>query len=74
MSCILKAMLRKHVATFRGQWDTYLPAVLWVYRNTPHESTQQKPSFLVYGVDYQSPTEAAFLPPEGLEFTDVGDY
>ena len=74
MNRTLKAMLRKHVAKFGGQWDMYLPGVLWAYRNTPHESTKEKPSFLLYGVDCHSPTEAALLPPEGLELTDVTDY
>lgn len=64
MNCTLKAMLRKHVAKFGGQWDMYLPGVLWAYRNTPHESTKEKPSFWLYGVDCRSPTEAALLPPK----------
>ena len=74
MNRTLKAMLRKHVAKFGGQWDTYLPGVLWAYRNTPHESTHKKPSFLLYGIDCRSPTEAALLPTEDLELTDVTDY
>ncbi len=59
----LKAMLRKHSARFGAQWDTYLPGVLWAYRNTPHESTREKPSFLLFGFDCRSPTEAALLTP-----------
>ena len=43
----LKTMLRKHAAQFGVQWDTYLYGVLWAYRNTPHESTGEKPSFLL---------------------------
>jgi len=74
MNRTLKAMLRKHVAKFGSQWDAYLPGVLWAYRNTPHESTQEKPSFLLFGVNCRSPTEAALLPPERLDCTDVADY
>ena len=74
MNRTLKAMLRKHVAKFGGQWDTYLPGVLWAYRNTPHKSTHEKPSFLLYGIDCRSPTEDALLPTENLEPTDVTDY
>ena len=70
----LKAMIRKHVAKFGSQWDQYLAGVLWAYRNTPHEATQEKPSFLLFGVDCRSPTEAALLPPEPLEPTEVTDY
>lgn len=47
----LKTMLRKHAAQFGVQWDTYLYGVLWAYRNTPHESTGEKPSFVLYGHD-----------------------
>ena len=58
----LKTMLRKHAATFGNQWDRYLPGLLWAYRNTLHESTGEKPSFLLYGLDSRSPTKAAFIP------------
>ena len=70
----LKSMLRKHAAKHGAQWDTYLHAVLWAYRNTPHESTGEKPSFLLYGHDCHSPTEAALLPPGGMEPVEVEDY
>ena len=70
----LKTMLRKHAATYGNQWDTYLPGVLWAYRNTPHESTGEKPSFLLFGVDCRTPTEAALLPTHPLQPVDVCDY
>ncbi len=57
----LKTVLRKHAAVF-GE-NTYLYGV--AYRNVPHESTGEKPSFLLYGVD---PTEAAEVD------LDVADY
>jgi len=44
----LKFMLRKHVSKFGMQWDTYLHGALWAYRNTPHSSTREKPSFLLW--------------------------
>ena len=59
----LKTMLRKQAAVFGNQWDRYLSGVLWAYRNTAHDSTQEKPSFLFFGVDCRTPTEAAILPP-----------
>ena len=74
MNCTLKAMLRKHTAKFGKQWDQFLPGVLWAYRNTPHESTKEKPSFLLFGVDLRSPTEAALLPPRTIESVDLTDY
>ena len=74
MNRTLKSMLRKHVAKFGSQWDRYLPGVLWAYRNTPHESTKEKPSFLLYGVDLRSPTEAALLPTEQPGLIEISDY
>ena len=70
----LKAMLRKHASQFGTQWDTYLPGVLWAYRNTIHEATGEKPSFLLFGIDCRTPTEAALLPSSPLEPVDITDY
>ena len=58
----LKTMLRKHAGRFGVQWDTFLAGALWSYRNTPHSSTGEKPSFLMFGVDCRSPTEVAISP------------
>ena len=58
----LKTMLRKHVESWGKQWDKHLYAVLYAYRNTPHESTGEKPSYLLFGKDLRTPTEAAYLP------------
>ena len=71
---MLESILRKHAATFGVQWDRYLPGVLWAYRNTPHESTGEKPSFLMFGKDLRTPTEAALLPVHHLEPNTVEDY
>ena len=70
----LKGMLRKHAAKYGTQWDTYLHGVLWAYRNTPHESTGEKPTFLLYGFDCRSQTETALLPPRQVEPVAVDDY
>lgn len=59
----LKSMLRKHASKFGNQWDNYLLAVLWAYRNTSHESTGEKPSFLLFGTD---PTDVAYQNPTTL--------
>ena len=67
-------MLRKHAAKFGRQWDRYLSSVLWAYRNTPHESTKEKPSFLLFGIDCRTSTEAASLPPTTGEPVDLSDY
>ena len=59
---------------FGRQWDRHLPAVLWAYRNVPHESTGEKPSFLLFGIDCRSPTDAAILPSIPVEPVDLSDY
>ena len=67
-------MLRTHAGRFRLEWDWYLPGVLWAYRNTPHESTGEKPSFLMFGVDLKTPSQAALFPPRPLTPTTVVSY
>lgn len=74
MNRTLKAMLRKHAVKFGPQWDKYSPGVLWAYRNAPHCATGEKPSFLMFGLDLRSPTEAALLPPEPFSPCDLTDY
>jgi len=67
-------MLQKHADKYGEQWDRHLPGVLWAYRNTPHESTKEKPSFLLFGFDCRSPTEAVMLPPSPMAVVDITDY
>ena len=67
-------MLCSHASKYGLQWDRYLSGVLWAYRNTPHESTGEKPFFLMYGLDCKGPTEAAFLPLNMVQPTDFTDY
>ena len=67
-------MLRKNSAKFGAEWDTYLPGALWAYRNTPHTSTGEKPSYLLFGYDCRSLTEAALLPATSHEPVDISDY
>ena len=73
-NCTLKAMLWKRVDQFGAQWDKTLSAALWTYHNTPHESTGEKLSFLLLGMDCRSPTEAALLPPTSATLTNIKDY
>ena len=61
LNCTLKTMLRKRAVEFGTQWDRHLPGLLWENRNTPHEYTGEKPSFLLFGWDSHSPTEAALI-------------
>ena len=71
----LKTMLRKRAAQFGVQWDNHLPALLWAYRNAPHDSTGEKPSFLLFGWDCRSPMEASLLPvSQDVPHTAIRDY
>ena len=71
----LKTMLRKRAAHFGVQLDNHLPALLWAYRNTPHDSTGKKPSFLVFGWDCRLLIEASLLPVDkDAQYTTVADY
>ena len=70
----LKAMLRKRAAQFGAQWDKHLPGLLWAYRNTPHDSTGEKPSFLLFGWDCRSPLESTLLPVEPAQPVTIEDY
>ena len=49
-------------------------SVMLIPKYSPHEATKEKLSYLLFGFDYRSPTEAAFLPAEIHGFTDVRDY
>lgn len=69
----LKSLLRKHAVKFGRQWYRHLPAVLWAYRNVPHESTGEKPFFLLFSIDCRSPTDAAILPSTPVEPVDLSD-
>ena len=67
-------MLQKQAAKYGAQWDQYIHGVVWAYRNTPHSSTGEKPSYLLFGMDCRTPTEAALLPPKPLRTTEISDY
>ena len=66
-------MLRKQAAKYGAQWDQYIHGVVWTCQNTPHSSTG-KPSYLLFGMDCCTPTEAALLPPKPLRTTEISDY
>ena len=67
-------MIRKHVQKFGNNWDKFLPGLLWAYRNVPHDSTGEKPSFFLFGYNCRSPTEAALAPVTTPQPTQLEDY
>ena len=67
-------LLRKQAVKFGRQWDLHILAVLWAYRNVPHTSTGEKPSYLLFGFYLRSPTDAALYPESSADPVDVSDY
>jgi len=71
----LTAMLAKTVAEDGGQdWDEHLPYVLFAYRASQQDSTQESPFFLVYGRDPRLPTPAALCPEQVRRNVDLREY
>ena len=70
----LKTMLRKRAAQYGIHWDKHLPGILWAYRTTPHDTTGEKSSMLLFGWDCKSPSEAAMLPLDVAQPMVVADY
>ena len=54
-----------------GQVPTWCTMDLQEY---PRESTLEKPSFLLFGLDCRHPTEAAFMPQTLMDPVIVTDY
>ena len=61
-----------HLSLVLSEIRTYLPGVLWAYQNTIHEATGEKPPFLLFSIDSQTPTDV-LLPSSPLEPVDVTD-
>ena len=53
----LKSMLRKFVGNNQKDWDSYLPYVLFAYREVPQESTGFSPFELLYGRRVRGPLD-----------------
>jgi len=70
----LKAMLKKHAHRFGSQWDRFLYGVQWAYQNTPHNTTGEKPSFLLFGTELRTPSEAVLCSPTPMHHLELEDY
>ncbi|XP_040061897.1 uncharacterized protein LOC120836874 [Ixodes scapularis] len=44
-----KAMLRHVIQDHRGQWDKYVPCLLWAYHEVPNETTGVSPFKMMFG-------------------------
>ena len=49
--------LKKKLEACKGKWAEELPGVLWAYRTTPRNATEECPFSLVYGAEVIIPTE-----------------
>ncbi|KAL0430498.1 UNVERIFIED_CONTAM: hypothetical protein Sradi_0675800 [Sesamum radiatum] len=54
---IILQQLKTRLGEAKGSWVDELPGVLWAYRTTPRESTQETPFSLVYGREAVIPSE-----------------
>ena len=70
----LKTSLCKHAATYGNQQDKYLYGILYAYWNVLHKSMGEKPSYLLYGMNLHTPSEAASLLPSKTSWIDTDDY
>ena len=64
----LTSMLSKRVETTGLDWDQQLPFVMFAYRSSLQESTQESPFFLLYGRDPRLPSAL------GVEFEPLRDH
>ena len=53
----LKRCLRKLVLDIPRQWNKYVPAALFSFRDTPHDTTGYSPFELIYGHKVRGPVE-----------------
>ena len=69
----LTAMLAK--TTRKGRdWDKHLPYILFAYRASEQQSTQESPFLLLYGRDPRLPTKAALSPSRPRQQMDLHEY
>ncbi|CAJ0643496.1 16416_t:CDS:2 [Entrophospora sp. SA101] len=53
----LKVVLAKYAATYKEDWDIYLPSVLFAYRTMINSTTRHEPFYLTYGREAIFPIE-----------------
>ena len=70
----LTDMLAKTVEKNGKNWDTQIPYVLFAYRTSPQESTNESPFFLLYGRDALLPVEETLSPAPCRSAIDISDY
>ena len=67
-------MLAKTVERGGRDWDKHIPYVLFAYRASQQESTQESPFFLLYGRDPRLPTDMALCSAKNREKMNLKEY
>ena len=70
----LQDMLSKTVERSGRDWDEKLPFVLFAYRTSVQDSTQESPFLLLYGRDPHLPSEEALSPPVDRSKINLESY
>ena len=52
-----------YVSRDQKDWDTHLPAILFGFRVSPHQTTGDSPFYLLYGREPRLPVDVSLLPP-----------
>lgn len=68
------SMLAKTAEQEGRDWDQHLSYVLFAYRASAQQSTQESPFFLLYGRDPRLPTEAALTPEKTCAQVDLKEF
>ena len=67
-------MISKVAQSSGRDWDCHLPYLLFAYRASVHESTEESPFHLLYGRDPRLPSEAILNQPSSPYVVDSSDY
>ena len=67
-------MIAKYSLQYGGNWNEYLPRLLFTYHTKCHESTKESPFFLLYGRNARLPGEEALLTKKSPYTVDLDDY
>ena len=67
-------MLAKTVEKNGRDWDVRLPYILFAYRASMQDSTQDSAFYLLYGRDPKLPTDAAMCTPVNGMYVEIDDY
>ena len=55
-----------YVSRDQKDWDSHLPAILFGFRVSPHETTGDSPFYLLYGREPRLPVDVSLLPPSNV--------